>query len=59
MNKSFVKTQYGRFVSGGNKQEYKNAKSIQHMGYLKRRPIKYFAIRYKCKECTKLKKLDK
>lgn len=58
MNKSFVTTRYGRLCPNGLKENYINARSIQCMGCVIKGTRKYFAIKYSCKECTKLKKKD-
>jgi hypothetical protein len=60
MQKKLVKTRYGRLCPDGLKLQYMNAKSIQCMGC--KRPLwpkNRLAIKYSCRECTKLKKEDK
>jgi hypothetical protein len=59
MYKTFVRATYGRICNAKLRPEYKNAKSIMCMGCVVKSPRKYFALRYYCKKCNKLRRKDK
>lgn len=59
MNKAFVRVTYGNYCTSRVRPQYKNAKNIKCMGCVVRPPSKYFAIKYYCKQCNKLRRKDK
>lgn len=59
MGKAIVPVTYGRFCTAKVRPEYKNAKSVKCMGCVVKSPRKYFAIKYYCKKCNKLRRKDK